>query len=389
MSSKSRLLIFLVSTPLVLFVAVGGVLGASTTTRQQSFPQLSIFQDVVSLVMNAYVEPVDPDKAMDGAMRGLADGLDPSSAYLLPAEVTALEAKTPMPAGDTGLTITRQFYLRVVGVRDGSPAAKAGIHTNDFIRMIDDKPTRDMSAYSGAHLLAGAPGSKVSLMVIRGSAIDPRVFDLTRETAPAERVTSKKLPTGEGYIRVESFNAGAADALRKHADEMKQAGASGLLIDLRGTADGALDEGIAAARLFVKSGAIATLAARGADKTVTSAQAGDGAITMPVVLLTSNGTANAAELFASSLQSAKRATLVGEPTAGIAALQHLVTLPEDHGFWLTYARYLEANGTPIQDHGLRPDTYVDEPTVGFDEVAPTTDAILTKAQEVLKGKKTD
>jgi carboxyl-terminal processing protease len=387
MSSKSRLLIFLVSTPLVLFVAVGGVMGASTNTRQQSFPQLSIFQDVVSLVMNAYVEPVDPDKAMDGAMRGLADGLDPGSAYLLPDEVSAIQAKTALPAGDTGLTITRQFYLRIVGVRDGSPAAKAGLHTNDFIRMIDDKPTRDLSAFTGTHLLAGAPGSKVSVMIIRGSAVDPRVFDLVREAAPAERVTSRKLATGEGYIRVESFSTGAADALRKHADAMKQAGASGLLIDLRGTADGPLDEGIAAARLFVKAGTIATLAGRGTDKTITAAQPGDGAITMPVVLLTTNGTANAAELFASALQGTKRAALVGEPTAGIAALQHLVTLPENHGFWLTYARYLEASGTPIQDHGLKPDTYVDEPTVGFDEVAPTTDAILTKAEEVLRGKK--
>jgi carboxyl-terminal processing protease len=201
MSSKSRLLIFLVSTPLVLFVAVGGVMGASTNTRQQSFPQLSIFQDVVSLVMNAYVEPVDPDKAMDGAMRGLADGLDPGSAYLLPDEVSAIQAKTALPAGDTGLTITRQFYLRIVGVRDGSPAAKAGLHTNDFIRMIDDKPTRDLSAFTGTHLLAGAPGSKVTEMIIRGSAVEPRVFDLVRDAAPAERVTSRKRATGDGYIR--------------------------------------------------------------------------------------------------------------------------------------------------------------------------------------------
>ncbi len=82
-------------------------------------------------------------------MRGLADGLDPSSAYLTPDEVRAIEAKAAPPAGDVGLVVTRQFYLRVVGVRDGSPAAKAGLQTGDFIRMIDDRATRDMSAHHG------------------------------------------------------------------------------------------------------------------------------------------------------------------------------------------------------------------------------------------------
>ena len=79
----------------------------------------------------------------------------------------ALETNAALPAGETGLVITRQFYLRIVGVRDGSPAAKAGLQTGDFIRMIDGKPTRDMSAFTGTRLLRGAPGSKVVLTVIR------------------------------------------------------------------------------------------------------------------------------------------------------------------------------------------------------------------------------
>ncbi len=129
-----------------------------------------------------------------------------------------------------------------------------------------------------------------------------------------------------------------------------------VLIDLRSTADGAPEDGIAAARLFVKSGTLATRASRvDPAPTVTSAGPGDGALTMPVVLLVSTGTANAAEVFAAALANNRRARLVGEPTAGIAGVQRLVKLPEGHGLWLTYAQYLQADGTPIHQNGLRPD----------------------------------
>src|SRR5438552_13345336 len=145
MSSRSRLVVLLISTPLVVLIAVGGLLGASSA-RQDSFPQLRIFGDVVSLVLNSYVEPVDIDKVMEGAMRGLADGLDRSSAYLTPDEVRMVETSTPLPAGDIGVIVTRQIWLRVVGVRDGSPASRAGLRPDDYIRAIAVKPTRDISA---------------------------------------------------------------------------------------------------------------------------------------------------------------------------------------------------------------------------------------------------
>ena len=93
---------------------------------------------------------------------------------------------------------------------------------------------------------------------------------------------------------------------------------------------------------------------------------------MPVVLLVSTGTANAAEVFAAALGQQPRARLVGEPTAGIAGVQRLVQLPEGHGLWLTYAQYLQADGTPIHQNGLRPDVPVEVPSVGFDETPPAT-----------------
>src|SRR6476646_7197876 len=197
MTSKSRWLVLLISTPLVIVAAVGGLLGASQqTSAPQSFAHLRVFNDVLSLVLTSYVEKADVDKVMEGAMRGLADGLDPSSAYLSAEEVHAVETNASQPAGDVGLVVSRQFYLRIVGVRDGSPAACAGFRPGDFIRGIDGKPTREVSAFTGMRLLRGAPGSKVQLVVLRGSTAEPHTVDLVRETPKSEFVTSKKLPGG-------------------------------------------------------------------------------------------------------------------------------------------------------------------------------------------------
>lgn len=386
MSSKSRWLIFLVSTPLVILAAVGGLL-ARQNVNPQVTKNLGVFDDVVSLVMSSYVEKVDVDKVMDGAMRGLAEGLDASSAYLSADEVKALDANTPPAAGDVGLVVSRQFYLRVVGVRDGSPAARAGLRTGDFIRGIDGRPTRDTSAFTGNRLLRGAPGTKVELIVLRGSAVEPHTVSLVREAPKAPLVTSKRLASGEGYVRVVSFAAGAAAALRKEIDTLKAAGATSAIIDVRGIADGPISEGIAAARPFVKSGTLATLGGRNGMKTLTSAGPGDGAVTMPIVLLVSNGTANAAEMFAAALSENQRADLVGEPTAGLAAAQHLVKLPDNRGLWMTYARYLASDGKPIHERGLRPTVAVEEPNVPFGDTPSTTDEPLTRAIERLKTKK--
>ena len=385
MPRRSRLVVFLISTPLVVLAVAGGLLGTHALARQQGVPQLAIFDDCVQLIRSAYVEPVDIDKVMDGAMRGLADGLDGSSAYLTPAQVKDVQANAALAAGDPGLVVTKSFYLRIVGVRDGSPAAKAGLRTGDYIRGIDGQPTREMSALEGTRLLRGAPGSKVTLSVFRNSAVDIREFPIERATLDGPLVTSTPEPDGAVDLRIASFATGAAAQLGTAIDNAKHSGAARLLIDVRGTAGGSFDEGIAAARLFVKSGPIAILGGREtADEVKVNANPGDGAVTLPTVVLISNGTSGAAEIFASALSGHERAELVGEPTAGIAGVQHLVPLPGGAGLWLTYQRYLSSDGQPIHERGIRPTVGVETPFVGFDDTPPTTDPVLARGLETLK-----
>jgi len=397
MTLKTRLSILLLSTPVLIFVVVGGLFGrASATEGDATYQHLRVFEDVLSLVINNYVEEVKVDKAMEGALKGLAEGLDPDSAYLNAQQVAEVQSGAALPEGDVGLEMTRQYYLRVIAARDGSPAAKAGLQTGDYVRAIDGKPTRDMSVFEGFRLLHGQPGSKVTLTVIRGNAADPHEIALLREKPPAAVVTGKAATAEVGYIRITTFRDGIVDQLKKQIADLTRGGSKSLVIDVRHTAEGPLDNGIAAARLFVKSGTLSMKGGRepgkdsekGAAKEPSkaparetiAARAGDGAIDLPVQILVTTGTSGAAEIFAAALDGNKRADLIGEHTLGRAAVQKLVKLPENRGLWLTSSRYLTPAGEPIQGKGLKPDVEVeDNDVVEFGVTASDTDPILDAA----------
>src|SRR5688500_15314825 len=228
MTFKTRLSVLLLSTPMLAFVLIGGLMGdVSAGTQDDKIRNLRVFDEVISLVMSNYVEEVKVDKAMEGALRGLAEGLDPDSAYLTTAQVKEVESGK-RPGGDVGIELTRQYYLRVIAARDGSPAAKAGLQTGDYVRAIDGKATRDMSVFEGSRLLRGQPGSKVALTVIRGNAAEPHEIALVREKSSAPAVTSRMIGTDVGYLRVASFRNGAAEDLKRHASDLARGGAKAL-----------------------------------------------------------------------------------------------------------------------------------------------------------------
>ncbi|HEY7792080.1 MAG TPA: S41 family peptidase [Vicinamibacterales bacterium] len=385
MSSRSRLVVLLISGPVVAFALIGGAM-SNAAPRDDAYQPLRMFQDVVSLILNNYVEKVDVDHVMDGAMRGLADGLDPDSAYLTPDEVKAAQANAPLPPAGIGVSITRQYYLRIVAARDGSPAQKAGLLTGDFIRDIDDKPTREMSAWEGERALRGQPGSTVKLTIIRGNAADPHDITVTRALPSGEAVSGRIQSPGVGYLRIDVFDKNVAAEITREVKTLEKGGAHELAIDVRRSDSGDLANGLAAARLFVASGTLAYKEGKDNPRQAISAGSGDGQIKMPVVLLVDTGTGGPAELFAAALAGNHRAQLVGERTDGRGAEQSLVLLPDGGGLWLSTSEYLTPAGSPIEEKGLRPDVFVAGPHVEFGETLPAGDPILDKALSVLTTK---
>jgi carboxyl-terminal processing protease len=386
MSSRTRLIVLSVSAPVIIFAIVGGFLG-KVMAREESYQNLRIFDDVTQLITSNYVEPVNVDKVMNGAMRGLADALDPDSAFLSPQEVKQAEAAAPLPAGDVGLDLTRQYYLRVVAARDGSPAAKAGLRTGDFIRMIDNQPTRDISVWEGMRALRGAPGTSVKLTVIRGNAVDPHVVELTREVLTAPEVTSRMAAPGVGYLRVAAFGSKVVDQAKGRIGELTKNGAAHLVVDVRRTSGGSPDAGIGLARLFVAKGTLSIRESRNGPRETIDAAEGDGSLKMPVTVLIDAGTSGAAELFAAALAGNDRAELIGERTIGRAASQKLIKLPDGSGLWLSTTKYLTPAGNPLHEKGLEPSVAVEEPDVEFGQPTPASDPVLEKALERATHKK--
>ena len=384
MSPKSRLLVALASTGLIGYVAVGSLLGKAL--GDTSYGQLAIFNEVVRLVLDAYVEPVNLDRAMAGARLGMADSLDGDSSYLDAEQYKLLQQPVADSDADVGLVLTRRFsFLMVVAARAGSPAAKAGLRPGDLLKAIDERHTRPTPAIVAERLLRGAPGSSVKLSVLRAGA-EPLEVSVVRERLKPAAVEGRMLEGGTGYVRVPEFTPATAQAVRAEIESLRRSGATRLLLDLRDAAWGAPADGVAVAELFLQGGPVAKLVGRRVDEKLLQADAARSAWSGPLAVLVTNGTAGPSEIVAAALVEAGRAKLVGEHTFGRAAVSKTVPLPEG-GMVLTVAKYMSPTGKAIHGEGLVPSVPVsqdddDEPAEG------KTDAILEKALEVVKAEGT-
>ena len=235
MSQRARLIILFASVPVVAFTMVGGFLGQAVA-REDTYRHLRIFEDVVSLISKNYVEEVDLDTVIEGALSGLAGGLDSDSAFLSVADVERIESGEPGPAGELGLEVTSQYYLQVVAARPDSPAARAGIRPGDFVRAIDGETTRRLSTLEGRALLRGQPGSIVSLSLLRGNTQEPYDIELTREVITAPAVATRVVEPGIGYVRIAEFDAGTTADLEAAVSDLVEQGAQALLVDVRNAA---------------------------------------------------------------------------------------------------------------------------------------------------------
>jgi len=380
MTPRTRLLVAFLSTALCGYVVLGNLLGR--VLGDTTYGQLSVFNEVVRLVIDAYVDPVNLDRVMGGARSGLTDALDAESAYLDADDLKAYQQPARDADADLGLVLTRRFgYLAVVAPRAGSPAEKAGVKSGDYLKTIDGKYTRGMNLPSGERLLRGAPGSVVKLQILRPGT-DPLDIQVVRERILPQATKGHRLSEGPGYVKIPEFGARTADEVRDEVLALKRAGAPSLVLDLRDAAFGSPGDGVAAASVFIGSGVVAKVAGRRTAEEVLSADPERTAWDLPVAILVDNGTAGPAEVVAAALKDAGH-PVIGQRTSGRAPVQKLVALPEG-ALLLTVARYVSPKGDVIHGRGVEPSVAVSPDADDADaSAAPPRDLALEKAIEVL------
>ncbi len=386
MSPRTRLLVALVSTGLIGYVAVGSLL--ARVLGDTSYGQLAIFNEVIRLVLDAYVEPVDVDRAMAGARLGMTDALDGDSAYLDAEQFARYQQATVEQDAEVGVILTRRFaFLMVVTVRPGSTAEEAGLRTGDLIKSIDGRHTRPLPALVGQSLLRGAPGSSVTLGILRAGA-DPFEISVTRERILPVPPEGRMLDETTGYLRVFDLNPDTGAALHTQIEVLTREGASRMILDLRDAAFGKPADAVSVAELFMDGGLVATRVGRRVNETRLEADPARRAWDGPLVVLVNSGTSGPGEIVAAALAETAEAPLVGEHTFGRAAVSHPVPLPVG-GLVLTTAKYMSPAGISIHGSGLEPSVLVaasdpHEDTGDEEEAeAPRPDRILERALEVL------
>ena len=346
MSFRTKFILILLSASLTLYSVVGGFI--STRAQQPANDpnaQLRIFESVLQHIQNDYVDEPNMDKVRAGALRGLAYGLDPYSTYLTPEQVREYNGG----AKDTQIGIGAELsqvasYLYVIAPMKGSPADLAGIKAGDIIEYIDNKATRDISLYDAKQLLNGAAGSEVKLRVLRANS-SPLTVSVKRGTSRAATSESRMEAGKIGILRINSLADGESAEVRTRLQDLMKQGAQKIVVDLRATAGGSLQEAVNVANMFVKDGVIAQTVGREnkALKTFTA----DPKLVLfsgPVVALIDSGTAGAAEVVASALLDRNRAQVVGERSFGAGTEQQLFTLRGGDGLLLTTVKWATSNG---------------------------------------------
>ncbi len=333
---------------------------AESTPSKVPLDEIRRYVSVYNAVKQAYVEPVDDQKLMHSAIRGLLFDLDPHSVYLDKADAENFDEQSRGAYDGVGVELLRQpdGSLRVIAPIDDTPAARAGIKAGDVITAIDGKPFKpDEGDNSGP--LRGPAGSKITLTVVREGKDKPFDVTLTRETIRVASVKSRMLEPGYGYMRISAFQADTAADFETQLDKLKaQAGGKlrGLVIDLRSNPGGLLTSAVQIADDLLESGKIVSTRGRIAISDAEfSATPGDKLEGAPVVVLVDAGSASASEVLAGALRDNGRARIVGSRTFGKGSVQTVLPLDNGDSVKLTTARYYTPSGKSIQALGISPD----------------------------------
>jgi carboxyl-terminal processing protease len=345
--------------------------------NDSTYQQLSLFGDIFERVKANYVVDPPSDKLIYNAVNGMLAGLDPHSSYMNEKQYGDMQVETTGQFGGLGLEVTQASgLLKVITPIDDTPASRAGIKAGDIIVSIDGHSTEGLNLDDAVDKMRGAVGSQITLTLKRSGIETPVVVTLTRQIIQIQAVKDRLFPTAAGdigYIRLASFSENADPDIRKAVTAL-QAKAHGhihaYILDMRDNPGGLLDQAVAVGDDFLNNGEIVSTHGRHSqDDQVWYAEPGDILNGAPIVVLTNEGTASAAEIVTAALQQNRRALVLGMRTFGKGSVQTIVPIPGNGALRMTTALYYTPSGKSIQDYGVSPDVKVADTRTPQDQFA--------------------
>ena len=351
------------------------------------YKKIDLFTEVLHKIQKEYIEEIDQAEAMDSAINGVLQSLDPYSAYMSPELFKDMQTDTKGEFGGLGIEVGMEAgVIKVVSPIDDTPASKAGIKSGDYIVKIDDEQVQGKSLMEAVKLMRGPVGTKILLTIRRKGEKEALEFIIKREIIEIKSVSAKIIGDKEkiAYLRLKSFNENSDKQLFKKIKEFEKIKKPvGYIVDLRNNPGGLLTQAISITDFFLDSGEIVSTKGR---KLIESrkffAKKGDGINGKPIIVIINNGSASAAEILAGALKDHKRAIVLGENTYGKGSVQSIIPLENGGGMRLTISKYYLPSGKSISEVGVTPDIFVEE--IGDDfQVNTETDNQLNYAINLL------
>ena len=356
-------------------------------TGKNIYDKIDLFSEVLNKIDKEYVESVNQSDAMDAAINGVLQSLDPYSAYMSPEVFNDMQTETSGKFGGLGIEVGMEHgVVKVISPIDNSPASRVGVKAGDYIIKINDIQVQGKSLTEAVEIMRGPVGSDIKITVRRRGVKKAIIFKITREIIKIASVKSKYIDKSVGYLRLTSFNENSGDQIKDKIKEFnKKKDIKGYILDLRNNPGGLLSQAIKIADFFLENGEIVSTKSRKiSENRRWFAKKGDLTKGKTLIVLINQGSASASEIVAGALKDHKRAILVGENSYGKGSVQSIIPLKNKGAIRLTISKYYLPSGKSISEVGVTPDIEVEESSDTF-VINTDTDNQLNFAVKLLNG----
>ena len=358
-----------------------------SASEENIYEKIDLFSEVLNKINKEYVDEVDQSEAMDAAINGVLQSLDPYSAYMSPESFQNMQTETSGEFGGLGIEVSMESgVVKVISPLDDSPAYEAGVKAGDYIVKINDIQVQGKTLSEAVEIMRGPVGSDIEITVRRRGVKKALVFSITRKIIKIRSVKSKILENNIGYIRLTAFNENSGKQIKRKLNEFNDnEKIKGFILDLRNNPGGLLSQAIKISDFFLSSGEIVSTKSRQeSENRKWFAKDGDILNGKTLLVLINNGSASASEIVAGALKDHKRAILVGENSYGKGSVQSIIPLKNKGAIRLTISKYYLPSGKSISEVGVTPDIVVGEETDDF-RIDTETDNQLSYAIKLLNG----